>query len=65
MDLRRMVLRTPAETEFCEPNKQTKVVNWPYHQRNMVPSVTKLPKKYIFIKKSQRNSKEFKGIKRN
>ena len=62
MDLRRMVLRTPAETEFCEPNKQTKVVNWPYHQRNMVPSVTKLPKKiYIYQKKSE----EFKGIQRN
>ena len=62
MDLRRMVLRTPAETEFCEPNKQTKVVNWPYHQRNMVPSVTKLQKKiYIYQKKSE----EFKGIQRN
>ena len=50
------------ETENIEPNKQTKLVNWPYHQRNMVPSVTKLSKKYIYQKKI---SKELRGIKRN
>ena len=37
------------ETENSEPNKQTKLVNWPYYQRNMVPSVTKLAKNIIKI----------------
>ena len=61
-----------AEPENPEPNKQTKIVNWAYHQRNMVPSVTKLTENnYIYQKFSnefrgiQRNSEEFRGIQRN